>query len=709
MALTKISTGGVKDDTADEAKLKVSNAGTNGQFLQKQSGNTGGLTWSDVTIPDADKCIEGNTSVEAVDTGSNGNVRITTEGTERIRIDETGKTHIGSGTSNFGDAKVNIATGGEDGISMAPADLGNPTSGAVLGSYAFNGALNNQTTLSAEAKITAIAAENMSGTSAATDLAFYTKPTGTGPGSAPSERIRIGSLGQLGIGGATYGSSGQVLTSGGASAAPSWTTISAAPEITATANGAIAANKPVIVESDGKIAEVFQVSAGTGSVTEFHTAGSSRPQYPKLAYDTTNNKVLCVYENLNESGNPYAVAGVVSSGSVSWGTPVALSTNFNVGGAYATGVEFDASIGQFIAYAFGSSNQGNLYRIWITSTDTVNSTAYAMSDASMRQNVYNSLCLEGNGNGTYFFSDAGDGYKMKGVHLSYTSSSLSQGSKEEISPSATGARMSQVVFTYIPGQDKYLAAGKQDGNNNQWFHLISRSSSTYSIAHRHLYDSTANGSVGNQGHQDIVGAGDDFVFAYKNESGHLVVEAGTVSGNNITALLNSAVQLESSISDDVAIEYYAAANRYYVNFNKSSTIYRVVVKATSAGTSAPTIASSPVSISADIGHGMGLTYDPDSAKMIHAWGSTDDNDGKSVMRTEESTNITSENFIGFATAAISDTASGTVAVTGNTTTQSSLTPGKRYYVTNTGGLSTTAAEPSVEAGVALTSTQLLIR
>lgn len=49
MALTKISTGGVKDDTADEAKLKVSNAGTNGQFLSKQSGNTGGLTWATPT------------------------------------------------------------------------------------------------------------------------------------------------------------------------------------------------------------------------------------------------------------------------------------------------------------------------------------------------------------------------------------------------------------------------------------------------------------------------------------------------------------------------------------------------------------------------------------------------------------------------------------------------------------------------------------
>ena len=66
MALTQISTAGVKDDlvtaakiaddavtealvadeSVDEARLKISNAGSNGQFLSKQSGNTGGLTWA---------------------------------------------------------------------------------------------------------------------------------------------------------------------------------------------------------------------------------------------------------------------------------------------------------------------------------------------------------------------------------------------------------------------------------------------------------------------------------------------------------------------------------------------------------------------------------------------------------------------------------------------------------------------------------------
>ena len=46
--------------------------------------------------------------------------------------------------------------------------------------------------------------------------------TGHWDGSTFTERFRIGSSGQLGVAGANYGSSGQVLTSGGSSAAPSW-------------------------------------------------------------------------------------------------------------------------------------------------------------------------------------------------------------------------------------------------------------------------------------------------------------------------------------------------------------------------------------------------------------------------------------------------------------------------------------------------------
>ena len=55
---------------------------------------------------------------------------------------------------------------------------------------------------------------------AANTLAFA---TGGGP-SSPINRFQVGPAGQWGIAGATYGSAGQVFTSGGASASPTWTT-----------------------------------------------------------------------------------------------------------------------------------------------------------------------------------------------------------------------------------------------------------------------------------------------------------------------------------------------------------------------------------------------------------------------------------------------------------------------------------------------------
>ena len=42
----------IADEAVNEARLQISNAGTNGYFLQKQSGNTGGLTWAEVVSED---------------------------------------------------------------------------------------------------------------------------------------------------------------------------------------------------------------------------------------------------------------------------------------------------------------------------------------------------------------------------------------------------------------------------------------------------------------------------------------------------------------------------------------------------------------------------------------------------------------------------------------------------------------------------------
>jgi hypothetical protein len=55
---------------------------------------------------------------------------------------------------------------------------------------------------------------------------FYPAADTVGVATGGTEKVRVASAGQIGIGGANYGTSGQVLTSGGAAAAPSWTTVS---------------------------------------------------------------------------------------------------------------------------------------------------------------------------------------------------------------------------------------------------------------------------------------------------------------------------------------------------------------------------------------------------------------------------------------------------------------------------------------------------
>ena len=66
------------------------NYGTSGQVLT--SGGSGSApTWSTIN---SDKITEGNTEAEVVDTGSDGHFKVTTEGTERLRVKADGTTHF---------------------------------------------------------------------------------------------------------------------------------------------------------------------------------------------------------------------------------------------------------------------------------------------------------------------------------------------------------------------------------------------------------------------------------------------------------------------------------------------------------------------------------------------------------------------------------------------------------------------------------------
>ena len=81
-----------------------------------------------------------------------------------------------------------------------------------------------------------------------------------------------------------------------------------------------------------------------------------------------------------------------------------------------------------------------------------------------------------------------------------------------------------------------------------------------------------------------------------------------------------------------------------------------------------------------------------------------------ISSGSSTTNLTTENFIGFSGAAHSNDETATINVIGNTTTKSGLTPAKTYYIQRDGTLKTSADSTvgTVKAGTSLSSTKLLI-
>jgi len=115
MALTKLNTHGIGadvilaediasnavtiaelgDQAVSEAKMQISNAGTNGQFLSKQSGNTGGLTWADAGITG----ITSSADATAINIDSSERVTMTSQPYFCMRATETSS--IGNSGSWF--------------------------------------------------------------------------------------------------------------------------------------------------------------------------------------------------------------------------------------------------------------------------------------------------------------------------------------------------------------------------------------------------------------------------------------------------------------------------------------------------------------------------------------------------------------------------------------------------------------------------------
>ena len=171
--------------------------------------------------------IDGTTNLDAVDI--DGNVQL--DGTLTVGVDDTGLDvkFFGASAGAYMEwdesaDQLRIMGASADattstGKLLLATSLTDINANDVIGKIDFQAPheAGGTDATAVAASIQAIAQGTFSSSVNATDLIFY-----TGHSEAATEKFRFTSQGEIGVGGANYGTDGQVLTSGGAGAAPAW-------------------------------------------------------------------------------------------------------------------------------------------------------------------------------------------------------------------------------------------------------------------------------------------------------------------------------------------------------------------------------------------------------------------------------------------------------------------------------------------------------
>jgi hypothetical protein len=286
----------------------------------KWSGGTSGAGYTYISTGDVASAYEQNGSHRFYTTPTAGTAGGAISFPVRLAISAAGYTYVGYQGSAL--ANLNILTGGQGGgVQLIRNTSGtSPTNGQSLGTLAWKGQDSANSNAAAEAMIEAVAAENQSGSTAATNMLFYVKNTGVGPGSSPSIAGAVNYLGQWVFGGAT-------ATPDGNSKLTLYTSSSAGTGLTiyeqTTGNNArlrLSQTAGAVVYdatySSGANSHVFQI--GSGTVATLNSSG---------------NLLFATAANYNTIGMPQASGGY----GISW------ERYGNIFGEYSSGATYISS------------------------------------------------------------------------------------------------------------------------------------------------------------------------------------------------------------------------------------------------------------------------------------------------------------------------------------------------------------------------------
>lgn len=482
-------------------------------------------------------------------------------------------------------------------------------------------------------------------------LSLVDSNTGNTPDSSPSQWVEI-------VGAATTSSSGTYDF---------------------VASGTISNGDVVAINSDGTVSVASATFAG-GRV-KYETNNTI---YNAAVYDSNSNKVVVVY---SESGIGRAYVGTVSGSSITFGARASLGSN-----AQEKCIAFDSNSNKVvIAYADGT----NILKAIV---GTVSGTSITFGTE-----VYiNTPTSTGHPLGATFDSNSN---KVVIAYRDFDNSVY--GTAVVGTVSGTSISFGTPVVFASHSTDKTKATF--DSSNNKVVIAYRNASTGYGTA----IVGTVSGTSISFGTATVVVAGNtnviDVVFdsnankvvvAYYNSSvGKAYASVGTVSGTSIS--FGTAVIFNEVNTSEISLSFDSSNNKVVIFYDDTS------ARAVQGEVSGTTInIDTPLEIYAANTNQLASAYDVNANRTVVFYrDATDGDDGTANVLAFGN----GDKAIGIATAAISNTATGTITILGGVNeSQTGLTAGNLYYLDTAteGGLSTSDASTLI--GRAIASDKILV-
>jgi hypothetical protein len=482
------------------------------------------------------------------------------------------------------------------------------------------------------------------------------------------------------------------------------TGVTAGGESNFVASGTIANGATVIIKTDGTVSAVTQTGSANPSVGTKVTYTTGTSNYIVSTYDSNSNKIVIAYSDGADSHAGKAIVGTVSGTSISFGSIV----QFEGGQCNYLAATFDSNSNK-VVIAFRDVSDSDKAKA-IVGTVSGTSISFGTPVVITTNNcAHFGATFDSNSNKVVItYRDGTNSAYGKAVVGTVSGTSISFGSIVTFNTSDTRWMRGSVVFDST--NNKVVISYQDDGDSAKGKAIVGTVSGTsISFGSAVLFE---NDSTGSQLSAAFDSTNGKVVISYPDsgdsETGKTVV--GTVSGTSIT--FGTHVEFTGGGGVSYPSSTYDSTNgKIIVAYRDESNNHGKVVVGTVSGTSISF--GSPTTFQSSNSYYITAAFDSSNDKVVISYNDNDDsNNGASIVFTPNNsvTNLTTENYIGIAAEAIANGATGKVNILGGVNSgQTGLTTAKTYYVQPTGTLATSAGSPSVVAGTSISNTKILIR